>query len=504
MIEALPIRILTDEDAPIFGSSFAALGKLARANLPVAPGIVVTAPNLKLKTILERHNFGSKEVFSQSLTLIQKEIRQIPVPQILTQEIGKHKQLLLAGRKIKTVKDLWFSLLDIWLDQIKQRLWSQGFYIGITENLDSQVIIFVKKVESFGIAYFDPLQDDVQIHIKMGQVHPNDLKKIVSVVQIANKKLFIPHEYEWVIDRGVKLVGIKPYTPIYAVTDPVPIVIGSRASPCKAKSAVRVFLDLSSGGFTIEKDIEGVYIASEKIFDLNKPQESFEHLVFRVVESAVTFPDSLIFLKLADKSEGLPAGQAGMGKVRGSLRLLHQKSLFDPLMEVLDFARHKKGLLNVHIVVPFVRGVSELLQIKRELATKKLMRKNSLQIWMEVAIPENMVNLENYLTGGIDGVVLNLNELIAHFNGFDPMEGNLAFYKNEVEGLLKFLEDGIRLLHKSKTPFIAYGSLTLDPKVLEFLVEKGVYGIVAEKYEAHSAHELLHQTEKRLILRRVF
>lgn len=495
MIEVLPIRILTDEDAPIFGSSAVALGKLLRAGLPVGSGIVVSPPNLKLKTILEHHNFGSKEVFTQSLTLVQKEIRKIPIPQILIKETHKQKQFLLADKKIKSIKELWVVLLDIWLSQIKQRLWSQGFYTGITEDLDPQVVIFIKKLESFGVAYFDPLQDDVQIQVKVGKVSLANLKKIVNIVQAANKKLFIPREYQWLLDREVKLTGIKPYTPSVAA-DPAPIVIGSKASPCKAKSAVKVFLDLSSGGFTIEKDVEGIYIASEKIFDLNKPQESFENLVFKVVESAVTFPNSPIFLKLADKSEG-------MGKVRGCLRLLHQKSIFDPLIEVVDFARHKKGLLNVHIVVPFVRGVNELLQIKRELAAKKLMRKNSLQIWMEVATPENIINLENYLVGGIDGVVLNLNELIAFFNGFDPLEGNLAFYKNEVEGLLKFLEDGIRLLHKSKVPFIAYGNLTLDPKVLEFLVEKGVYGLVAEKYEAHSAHDLLNQVEKRIVLRRV-
>ncbi|MBU1032172.1 hypothetical protein KKE03_04620, partial [Patescibacteria group bacterium] len=76
------------------------------------------------------------------------------------------------------------------------------------------------------------------------------------------------------------------------------------------------------------------------------------------------------------------------------------------------------------------------------------------------------------------------------------------FYKSEVEGLLKFLEDPLKLLHKSKIPFIASGSLTFEQKVLEFLVEKGVYGVVAEKYEAHSAKDLLYQVEKRIILRR--
>ena len=107
-----------------------------------------------------------------------------------------------------------------------------------------------------------------------------------------------------------------------------------------------------------------------------------------------------------------------------------------------------------------------------------------------------------YKRQGLDGVVLNLDELIAYLNGFDHTQEDLLFYKNEVGGLLKFLEDGLKLLHKSKVPFIAHGSLSLYPQVLEFLVEKGVYGLVIERYEAHSAHELLHQAERRVILRR--
>ncbi|MDP3758819.1 MAG: putative PEP-binding protein, partial [Candidatus Daviesbacteria bacterium] len=426
--------------------------------------------------------------------LVKKEITKIPVPEILVREAGQHKRFLLHGEKIRGVKALWSALLDNWLDQIKERLWNSGFYVGIADNLDPKVVALVKNPEAFACSCKDSFQDDVLVNTKSGKIHPTDLKKIVELTELANKKLFIPNEYEWVIDKGVKLVGIRPYNPPSAVVEMRVLDSTTPVPEIKAKSAVKVFFDLSEG-ITVEKDVDGVYIASEKIFDLNKPHESFDNLVFKVVESAITFPNSPVFFKLADQSEG-------MGKVRGSLRLLHQKNLMDPLLEVLDFARHNKGLTNVHIVIPFVRGVSELLQIKRELATKKLMRKVSLQYWMEVAVPENIINMEDYLIAGIDGVVLNLNELIAHLNGFDPSEPELALYKNEVDGLIKFLGDGIRLLHKSKIPFIAYGSLTLYPKVLEFLVEKGVYGLVADRYEAHSAHDLLYQVEKRVLLRK--
>ena len=110
--------------------------------------------------------------------------------------------------------------------------------------------------------------------------------------------------------------------------------------------------------------------------------------------------------------------------------------------------------------------------------------------------------MEDYLIAGLDGVVLNLDELVSFLNGFDASSEDMTFYKKEVNGLLKFLEDALTLLHKSKVSFIAYGSLILYPQVLEFLVEKGVYGVVVERYEAPSVHDLLHQAEKRLVLKR--
>lgn len=494
MIEILPIKLLSEEDGQLFGALNVSLAKLARFGFPVSSGIVISPPEFKLKTILEHFDFGHKEVFEQSLTLVKKEINFLPVPDNLDSETKKAKHFLYNGEIIKSKKDLWRKLLNVWVEEIKSRLWREGFYPGISQDLEPQRVIFVKKVESMGRAFFDNLQDDTVINIKSGKVHPNDLKKIHDLVKDANKKLFIPHEYEWIIDGSLKLIGINHYTPGVFFDSTVNLKVTTKEERKNSQSAIKVFLDLSEG-FTIEKEIDGVYIASEKIFDLNKPSDSFENLVFKIVESAITFPDKPVLIKLADKSEG-------MGKIRGALRLLHQKNLFDPIVQALDFARHKKGLTNVHVVIPFVRGVTELMHIKRELAVKKLMRKNSLQLWMEVCTPENIINLEEYLLVGIDGVVLNLDELISYLNGFDASSEDMTFYKKEVNALLKFLEDGLKLLHKSKIKFIAIGSLTLYPQVLEFLVEKGVYGIVAEKYDAHSAKDLLYQTEKRMILRR--
>src|SRR3989344_5707507 len=498
MVEILPIKILRDEDGPIFGSLNVTLGVLERAGLSVGKSFVISSPELHLKTLLEQYDFGNREVFEQSLTLVRKDIETILIPPTLTKEIGKYKFFLVGEREVNYLEKLWVLLLNLWVDEIKVRLWKDGFYLGITENLEPKIVTIINKLEAFGTAVFEPSLDEVVVEVKLGQAKPKDLKKLEEIVREANKKLFMPQKYEWILDKDIKLVKVLPYTPTIVISDKIAALRQDQGKLPRndegERSVVKVFLDLSKS-LTVEKPVDGIYIASEHIFDLNKPQDSFENLVFKLVEVATTYPDVPVLFKLADKSEG-------MGKMRGALRLLHQDSLLNPMIEAADFVRHKRGLTNVHLVVPFVRGPNELLQIKRELAAKGLARKSSLEIWMEVAVPENIINLEDYLLVGIDGVVINLDEMISHFSGFDLEHEELTFYKKEVSGLLKFMEDSLKLLHRSKVPFIVTGSLALYPEVLEFLVEKGVKGIVVERFEAHSAHDLLNQAERKLVLRR--
>jgi hypothetical protein len=502
-MEILPLKLLHDEDALIFGALNVKLSRLHHQGIPIANGFVATALNLHLKTILEHYDFGHKEIYEQSLILVKKELDRIPIPDILEKELKDKKQVIFNDQILTSSKKVWLEMIDAWVTQIKQRLFANGFFPGITDNLEPQVVIFINNIKAFGQAYLD--NKEVIVKVKNGKIDPANLKKLDEVVQLANKKLIIPYNFEWILDGEIKITKILPYTPTFVtLSETKGIIPGLYSSPSvqndifqkddRIKSTVKVFLDFSNG-FVVEKNVDGIFIASEKIFDLNKPHDSFEELAFRLVESASTFSNSPVFFKLADKSEG-------MGKVRGTLRLIHQKSLLDPLIDALLFSKNNKNQQNVHPVIPFVRSVSELMEIKKKLAVKKITRRDNFQFWLELAVPENILNLEQYLITGLDGVVINLDEMIAHLGGFDPKEQELAHYKKEVIALIKFLEEGIKLLHRSKLPFIATGNLALDPEVLDFLVEKGVYGIVVERYEALSAKDILHQTEKKVILRK--
>lgn len=495
MVEILPIKLLQEEDSQIFGSINVSLAKLGRAGFPVALGLVVSAPSLVLQTTFKHYDFAKKEVFEQSLHLVKGELRRIPIPEKLYREIGKHRDFWLLGHQVKWINSLWIQLIENWVEEIRARLWKDGFSEGLTKDLQPQLVIFIKNVTAHGIAFIKPEDREVKIDILGGKLHPNDSKKLDELILEIDKKTIIPHIYEWVLDSGIKITSIRPYTPTIEPSFPRSDFSDNRPKESQPlKSAVKVLWNMSEGVIT-EAQLDGVYIDSERIFPPDPTQDAYENLLYRLTEVADTFSQKPVLFKLADWSEG-------MGGVRGAMRLLHQQNLLGSLTEVVGFARHKKNLTNIHLVIPFLRHTSELLQLKRELAVRKLTRKNSLQIWMEAAVPENIIELEDYLLIGVDGVVLNMDELLCHLRGFDKNREELVFYKSDVKCLIKFLDDPLKILHKSRIPFIAKGNIVLDADMIRFLIDKGVYGVVGEKHEAHSMTALLREVEKKIVLSR--
>lgn len=499
MLEILPIRFLRDEDGIVFGKLNLALAKLQRLDFPVADGFVITPPDLILKTTLEHFDFKDKELFEQKLLIVKKELQKISVPPQLTKYDKKKCQFLVDDTIFTSIGTLWLGLLNLWLDQLKVKIFTEGFSPELLTNLQSLTVFIVDTPKTDIESYYDSETDDVVINFKNIKIEPKELKTIHDLTLKANKTLIIPHNYQWILEKDVLLVGIMPYTPLPVslnhqpeiILETLPDQIQSKQS--NLKSTVKIFYDLSSKGLVIDHRVDGIFIDSSKIFDYKNPQQTFDELAFKLVESATTFKDSPIILKLADIPEKIDG-------VRGALRLIHQKSLFDPIMQAYIFARFKKSLRNIHLCVPYVRSVLELEQIKRELAAKGIHRKNSLNLWLEICVPENLINIEDYLEAGIDGVILNLDELISRLIGFNYREEEVYFYKKETSSLIKFLEDGMRALHKQKVPQVASGNVCLDSQVLQTLVEKGIHGLILQKVEVQSAVEVIRSAERKIIL----
>ena len=184
--------------------------------------------------------------------------------------------------------------------------------------------------------------------------------------------------------------------------------------------------------------------------------------------------------------------------IEGAARLIHDKKLLDKASEAYLFARNKKDLLNLELGVPYLRSSDELLQLKRELAVRGITRKGTLKLWMEAAVPENVINLEDYLTVGIDGVILNLDKLQELLGGYKTQDG--GYYNRQVGALIKFIKPLFKTVHKVKIPVLVKGELTLHPDILELVIEEGTFGVVVNTLaEASSIPDHLSWMERRIV-----
>lgn len=422
----LPIKSIRTEDYQELGKDIISLGKLNQFGLPVADGIVVFPQNLE----------------------------KILVPEQLKKELSKR------GLNAKKV---WDSLLK------------KGF-------ATPQPIFFTNKITASGRAFLDG--EEVIIDSNKILSHEQEVE-IDQLVRVANKVLFIPQIYHFIIDsrnkvESIKFVKVTEYTP---QIDPDSIgadkKINSQIKRIVSlkqelpKSALKVFVeDIDSG----KVDADGASFSYS-------PSEDLDLQILRLYNSAASLKENPVIFKLEDSS----------------LNLIRSKDLLKKQVEIFLFSRHKKHLLNTQICIPLTRSASELMQIKRDLAALKVFRKGSLKMWLEMAVPENLINIEDYLVAGIDGVIINLEKLAAQIGGFDKSGEEAFFYEGQSSSLIKFLEDGLRVLHKSKIPVLVSGVLATNDEVLGFLIDRGVYGIIVKFSNALGIKDHLSFLEKHLI-----
>lgn len=474
MLEVLPINSVREEDKPLIGLNLYNLAKLKYLGFPVPNGIIVTPPEFKLKTTLEYFDLKEKEVFEQKIELIRAEIAKIPIPPELEQK--------LQAKNIDP-KKIWLSLLEKWISEIRSRLWGGGFSKNLTANLTAQPIFFTDKIIASGSAYYHHPKNQIEIKITDGSLSDSHKEKIEDLVKKANKKLILPQIYYWIVDKELRFIKVSPFTDYPKNSFSTKgIQTKTQVVQKSLNSVLKVYLNLDES-LNLDNNIDGVIISSDKFLDNEKK-------LWHLIEVSSSFRNIPIIYKLPDHAENF-------GGLRGALRLIHDQKLLKQEVSNFLFARNKKQFLNVHLAIPYVRSVNEFLQIKRDLAALGVNRKGSLKLWLETSTPENLLNLDEYLVAGVDGVILNLDELASWINGFDPNTQESIFYQKQIKALIKLLEDGVKILHKAKIPVIATGKLVTNDELLIFLIDKGIYAISVDKSNAYSISEYLHLLESR-------
>lgn len=186
---------------------------------------------------------------------------------------------------------------------------------------------------------------------------------------------------------------------------------------------------------------------------------------------------------------------------RGAFRYLHDPEVFQMELDAIKLVREKMGLKNLWVMLPFVRTVRDLKEVKRMLTNTGLYRSASFKLWMMVETPANVILLDKFIAEGIDGISIGSNDLTMLFLGIDRDNMEVAQeFNEEDEAVLWAIERVIKTAHKYHitSSLCGQGVLT-HPKLLEKLIEWGITSISVSPDALATTRTHISEIEKKLL-----
>ncbi len=185
---------------------------------------------------------------------------------------------------------------------------------------------------------------------------------------------------------------------------------------------------------------------------------------------------------------------------RGAFRYMHDPKVFELELEAIKIVRNKKGLKNLSLMVPFVRTVKELREVKKIISSSSLYRSPTFKLWMMVEIPSNVILLEQFIKEGLDGVSIGSNDLTMLMLGTDRDNSEVASeYDEQNEAVLWALEHVIKTSHKHQVTVSICGQApSLYPELVEKLVSWGVTSVSVSPDVIETVRKNIASSEKKL------
>lgn len=189
---------------------------------------------------------------------------------------------------------------------------------------------------------------------------------------------------------------------------------------------------------------------------------------------------------------------------RGAYRYIHDPDVFDLELEAIKKVRNEMGHKNLSLMIPFVRNVKELKEVKKIVIASGLPRTQTFKLWMMVEIPVNVILLDEFIDVGIDGLSVGTNDLTMLMLGTDRDNETVASdYDERNPAVLWALQHIIRTAHKRGVTVSVCGQApSSHPDVAEFLCKEGVTSVSVTPDVIDKTRQVIYDTEHKLVTRR--
>ncbi len=186
---------------------------------------------------------------------------------------------------------------------------------------------------------------------------------------------------------------------------------------------------------------------------------------------------------------------------RGAYRYIKDPDVFKLELEAIKRVREHHN--NLHLMIPFVRTVQELVTVKQMVTDCGLFLDPKFKFYMMVEIPSNVILLEEFIKVGIDGVSIGSNDLTMLILGTDRDNEEVAgeFYELN-PAVLWALKKIIETSNKyNVTSSICGQAPSVYPQLTQMLVNWGITSISVNPDVIDSTRKLVYEAEHHLLSR---
>ncbi|HYK08297.1 MAG TPA: putative PEP-binding protein [Candidatus Eisenbacteria bacterium] len=507
----------SSDDATLVGEKAKKLSELVRIGLPVLNGFVVTTA--VYNEFLEKNNLSTKiqhlktsVVEGKLPAAIEKELAKAKLPQNVIDDIFKayiqlvghvqHAPLSLTSSvsshqvEVKGEANLLLEIKKMLVDAYKENPQSPvALLVQLTVVVEKSGILHTDKPDVLSL----PLVEKEKIHIS-------------TLLEKAHKHFFFPHTLSWIYgEKNLYITDVKEITQRKE----------NSISPFTATKIYVHLQDYTYASTVAREHVDGVgQLCYEDLMhdntqhpqsylDSGKKNEFINELAQRIAEVCAAFSPRCVmyrtsslttaeYAKLENGREYESIEPNPVLGYRGAYRYTHDAELFLLEMEAIKQVRNKMGYKNIWLLLPFVRSVKELQDIKKLIASSGLYRSLTFKIWMSVEIPSNVLLLDSFIEQGIDGVTIEPAYLTTLLTGTDKNNRDvLGAYHEDNPASLWAYEHTIKVAHKHKIVSSYSGQKEgIAPSILEKLILWGVSSVSIFPESVDSIRQHISHFEK--------
>jgi pyruvate, water dikinase len=180
-------------------------------------------------------------------------------------------------------------------------------------------------------------------------------------------------------------------------------------------------------------------------------------------------------LKGGDRYEGVEENP--MIGYRGCSRYTHELDVFR--MEIEAIKSIRRDYDNLYVMIPFVRFVDEVIQIKSFLKQEGLYEFPNFKLWMMVEVPSNIFLIDKFIDAGVDGISIGSNDLTQLVLGIDRDNAKLApLFDERNEAVMMAIERAVTTAAaKGITASICGQAPSVYPEITEKVVKWGITSV---------------------------